>query len=93
MQKAYNSMNISFGFIILFFIIDLMKTETSLTILFWRFFSFLLSSHYMMQLVMYKVRNSLGSSTAFANLFISSNELRLNSILTNFSKYLKFNFF
>ena len=88
MQKAYKSINMSLGLIILFLIMLLMNTQTRRTSRFWRFLSFLLSSQQLMQFEIYKVRNSLGSSTALANLLISSREHKESSILTSFSKYL-----
>ena len=41
-----------------------------------------------MQLDMYNVKNSFGSSTAFASRLINSKEQRDSSMFTNFSKYL-----
>ena len=41
-----------------------------------------------MQFEMYKVKNSFGSSIAFATLFTNSKEDNDSSILTNLSKYL-----
>jgi len=89
MQKACKSINISLGLIILFLIMLFINTQTRRTSRFYKFLSFLLSSQQTMQLEMYKVRNSLGSSTALANLLINSKEQSDNSIFTSFSKYLK----
>ena len=45
-----------------------------------------------MQLEIYKVKNSLGNSTALATLFINSKHYKDNSIITSFSKYLIFKY-
>jgi hypothetical protein len=64
------------------------KTHTNLTYLFYRFLSFLFSSQKTIQLEIYKVKNSFGSSIAFATLLTNSREDRDSSIVTNLSKYL-----